>query len=90
MAEKKLAETLKQLHASLADQDQVDSETRQQLETLSQDIQRILDDTSQRDADSVEPVVNDLKGLLVKLETEHPYTAGLLNRLAEALANIGI
>lgn len=43
-----------------------------------------------QDQEAVEPVINDLSSMLLKLETDHPYTAGLLNRMADLLANLGI
>ena len=90
MPEKKLAEALDELHTDLADAHKVDSETREQLKTLMQDIQRILDEPANQDQAAVEPVMNDLRSMLLKLETDHPYTAGLLNRMADSLANLGI
>ena len=38
MPEKKLAEALDELHTDLADAHKVDSETREQLKTLMQDV----------------------------------------------------
>ncbi len=90
MPEKKLAEALNELHDSLANADEVDTETREQLKALLGDIQRILGDSGNRDAEAIEPVMNDLQSILLRLETEHPYSAGLLNRLAEGLASLGI
>jgi molecular chaperone DnaK (HSP70) len=90
MPEKKLADALNDLHTDLSDAHKVDSETREQLKTLMQDIQRILDKPEDTDQATVEPVINDLNSMLLKLETDHPYTAGLLNRLAQSLANLGI
>jgi len=90
MPEKKLAEVLSELHESLTRADEVDTETREQLKTLLGDIQRILGDPENRDAGAMEPVMNDLQSVLLRLETEHPYSAGLLNRLAEGLASLGI
>lgn len=90
MPEKKLAEVLSELHENLATADEVDTKTREQLQTLLGDIQRILGDRDNRNAETMEPVMNDLQSILLRLETEHPYSAGLLNRLAEGLASLGI
>ena len=90
MPEKKLAEALNDLHDDLADADKVDAETREQLKTLMEDIRRILERSENRDKAEVEPVINNLRSMLLKLETDHPYTAGLLNRMADSLANLGI
>ena len=90
MPRKQLAEALNELHADLSDAHHVDNDTREQLKTLMQDIQRILDEPAEGDQPDVEPVMNDLNSMLLKLETDHPYTAGLLNRMAQSLANLGI
>lgn len=90
MPDKKLADALNELHADLADAHKVDGETREQLKTLMEDIRRILDESEARDKATVEPVINNLRSMLLKLETDHPYTAGLLNRMADSLANLGI
>ena len=89
MPEKNLNEILKELHNDLAGADRVDDETREQLKTLLQDIQRVLADCETQD-NAMEPVINDLQSIFLRLETDHPYTAGLLSRLASSLANLGI
>jgi hypothetical protein len=85
-----LQQTLAELHESLVHVDQLDDETRQLMRTLTDDLQRLLEQEGKWQAEDVEPVSNKLQDLLLRFETEHPQISGILGRLASSLANLGI
>ena len=80
MNQAELQKTLESLHAELNEARSVDSETRELLVTLADDIQRLSDqDLSARVSD-----------LVLKFETDHPQLTRALNQVSAALANLGI
>jgi ABC-type transporter Mla subunit MlaD len=85
-----LQQALSELHDSLAHVDQLDDETRQLMQTLTDDLQRLLQHEGDWVAEDVEPVSNKLQDLLLRFETEHPQVSGILGRIASSLANVGI
>lgn len=90
MPRNQLQSSLSELHESLTNVEQLDDETRQMMETLAADLQRLLRKEGELSADDVAPVSNRLQELLLRFETEHPQITGILGRLASSLANLGI
>lgn len=90
MEKQRLRETLAELHNSLGDVDRLDEETRQLMRTVVDDLQRLVQSEGQVSSDEVQPVSSNLQELLLKFETEHPQLTGIVNRIAETLANLGI
>jgi molecular chaperone GrpE (heat shock protein) len=90
MGKNQLQESLAELHESLAKIDRLDEETRQLMQRLTADLQRLLGQAGDLSAEDVEPVTNNLQELLLRFETEHPQITGILGRLASSLANLGI
>jgi len=88
MERQQLIKTLEQLHDDLAGVEQVDPETLAKLQSLTDDIQRILDE-QQESGEEVEPVSNGLKDLLLRFEADHPQLANSVGRVADALAAMG-
>jgi hypothetical protein len=89
MSAEQIKSDLKQLHDELGSTESVDPELKSLLADLDQDIRRLLvggDEASKPD-----------EGLIVRVEDaanefamKHPQAAGILQRLAEALGQIGI
>lgn len=90
MVKSQLQHSLAELHESLGHVDHLDEETRQMMRTLTDDLQRLLEQEGEWKAGDVEPVSNKLQDLLLRFETEHPQLSGILGRLASSLANLGI
>lgn len=90
MEKKRLQGTLQELHESLQGTPEIDEKTRSLLQDLTDDIQRLLKHEDDPNPDDVNSVSNDLKELLLRFETEHPQLTGVLGRIADGLANLGI
>ena len=90
MEKRQLQETLAALHGELSDREKLDDDTRQLLKTFADDINRFLDDSTESSAEEVEPLSEQVQDLLLKFETDHPELTAALNRVASALANLGI
>jgi hypothetical protein len=85
-----LLETLRTLHEELSKAEQVDPSTVALLEAVTEDIQRLVGPRTETRADDAEPVTNRLRELLYKFEGNHPQLAGLIQRISDGLANLGI
>lgn len=90
MEKQQLQESLASLHSALSNRDQIDDDTRGLLSALSDDIDRLLDDSTENSPDDVQPVTEQVDNLLLKFEADHPDLTAALNRVASALANMGI
>lgn len=90
MEKQQLQESLSALHSALSNRDQIDDDTRSLLSTLSTDIDRLLDDSTENSPEDVQPVTEQVDSLLLKFEADHPDLTAALNRVASALANMGI
>ena len=90
MEKKQLQGSLQELHTTLQQTQQVDGETRDLLQNLATDIQRMLDQDEAPKQDEVHSLSSDLKDLLLKFESEHPQLTGVLGKIADSLANLGI
>ena len=91
-----LTELLQRLHTELAASPQVDTATREALQTLDTDIQRVLaqsdgqaanDASASGDQDDLNALAQTLEA---KLETEHPVLVGTLRDLIDRLGKMGI
>lgn len=90
MARKQLQLTLEELQDALGDTEQIDDETRAMLKAVTADIQRLLDKKEAPTQQDVHSVSSELKDLLLRFESEHPQLTGILGRIADGLANLGI
>lgn len=90
MARKQLQVTLEELHDALGDAEQIDDDTREMLQTVTVEIQRLLDEEASPTQQDVHTVSSELKELLLRFESEHPQLTGILGRIADGLANLGI
>lgn len=101
-----LNKTLEALHQELSGAQNISADTVALLKTLTSDIQRILDhpalsaDTLSADAASPVAAVSGsdqdkslserLREAAIEFEVRHPQIGGLLERLTDGLASIGI
>ena len=89
-ADHPLTSQLQALHESLSQTKQVDAETLELLSTLTDDIQRLAQQTPLAPTDEIEPVKNRLQDMLLRFETEHPHLASAIEQVSNGLANLGI
>ena len=68
----------------------LDDQTRELLQSLTGQLQRLLQQEAGLSPEDVRPVHHDLKQLLLRFETEHPQLTAILGRIADGLANVGI
>lgn len=96
MNREELTSLLRQLHTELAARPQVDASTREALQTLDADIQRVLSQSDEQAANDPlvaddQPDLNALAQTLeAKLETDHPVLVGTLRDLMDRLGKMGI
>lgn len=89
MVRDELRNTLAGLHDQLGQTSDVDAQTRELLLSVTADIERILaDDQSPSEVD--ESLTQRLEDAMRQFEAEHPMIGGLLQRLSDGLANLGI
>ena len=84
----KLKGLLSDLHVELNDAGQLDTEAKQQLERLAQDIQSAIDPDA--DKPLLEDVRDQLQAAAVNFESEHPRIAGVLKNITDTLGKLGI
>lgn len=90
MEKQQLRDTLAELHGKLSDQEKIDDHTRQLLKKFADDINRLLDEDDTTAAEEVDSPSDQVQDLVLKFETDHPQLTAALNRVATALANMGI
>jgi hypothetical protein len=89
MSREALRTTLASLHETLNETSDVDDETRELLSSITTDIQRLLSD----DGSVVEPddsLTERIADISRDFDAHHPMIGGLLQRLSDGLANLGI
>jgi hypothetical protein len=91
MDQEELLTTLKTLHAQLSSAGEIDAETQSQLQAVTADIQQLLEDRQVARADeSGAPFTTRIRETLMELEARHPTVGGLLERITDGLAGMGI
>lgn len=98
MNQDELREMLQELHAELAQADQIDAKSLELLNKLTADVDRIVlgekpdagGDPATSADDSELSYSDQLRSMVSTFETRHPVVSGLLERLSDGLANLGI
>ena len=87
-----LLTTLKTLQSQLSSAGEIDAETQTMLQTVTADIQKIQESRATTGAaDESETSFSErLRETLIELEARHPHVGGLLNRITDGLASMGI
>jgi glycogen synthase len=84
----RLQQLLQELHTELGKAGSIDAKSRQDLQTLAQDIEAAV--AASGEAAPAGEGDNQLQQAVLEFETEHPRIAGILGQIADALAKIGI
>ncbi len=94
MNKSELLSTLQQLHLELAKTETIDAGTRQALQNVMNDIQRVVDrsDAEQSTAtnDDSETLSQKMMDAVNEFEARHPNVASLINNVADRLSDLGI
>jgi len=90
MDKAQLKKSLNELHEQLSQEDRVDPATVRLLQTLTDDIDRLVEKQAAPSADEKAPVSSGMSDLLLKFEAEHPQLAITLGRIADGLSRMGI
>lgn len=91
MTKQLILDHLTQLHLLLQQNYEPDSETRKMLESLSAEIQNVLSG-KQDDSTLPPPATNTekVRVAVLEFESQHPQLSGLVERIADGLAGLGI
>lgn len=87
MDKNRLRELLAELHRELSGAGPVDTETRQLLDEVLQDIQRLTSEPAGMLADGT---TAQLREAALRLESAHPQLANVIGQLSDMLAKLGI
>lgn len=90
MEKQQLQTNLRELGDALSQAGPIDDQTKQLLQAVTNELQRLLQQDEQLSAESVGRVNRDLKDLLLQFETQHPQLTAILGRIADGLSNVGI
>ncbi len=87
-----LLDTLTTLRSQLSGTGEIDADTQMMLQSVTADIQKLLESRTAIGAtdDSETSFSERLRESLIALEARHPHVGGLLNRITDGLANMGI
>ena len=87
-----LLNTLKTLHAQLSSAGEIDAETQKMLQTVTSDIQNVLESGSgvKEVDDAGKSLSERIRDTLIEFEARHPHVGGLLERITDGLAGMGI
>ncbi len=91
MNREEMLQTLATLHTELAAAENLDEETRQMLKTLTGDIEKVLVSLENSSGEEIDKsMTQQLRESVIEFEVRHPIIGGLLERLTDGLANMGI
>lgn len=93
MRKEELQVSLVELHNQLSQLDNVDPTTRHMLETVMNDIGRVLqaaEEPTAEPADESTDRSDSLRNMVAEFEAEHPQLARTIAQIADGLASIGI
>lgn len=87
MAKKHLQQLLTHLHQEIAALDNANSVEKKRLEGLIQEIDQALE---KDEPEAHLSLVNSFRGKLIDFENEHPTASGVMQRLMQALSDMGV
>ena len=90
MKQRELQETLARLHEELRNGQHLDDEARGMLERLAGDIEQALHPASADSVDALDALGQRLREAIERFEESHPALTAAVNRVADALARMGI
>lgn len=89
MESKQLQAILRNLHAELGSAESVDAESREMLQQIAQDIERIAA-APEPAAEEHASVTERLENAALKFESEHPKLSQVLGDIMDAFSKLGI
>ena len=89
MDKQKLHEQLERLHADLQQIKAPDTDDREVLSSLAQDIKRILEHEGS-DREEYQGLIDRLSDAITKFEAAHPRTTLLMRQVLDQIAYLGI
>lgn len=89
MERRELQKTLSRLREELRAGQSLDDEAREQLENLARDIEQVLHPESREPA-ALDALAQRLREAIERFEESHPALTAAVNRVADALARMGI
>lgn len=90
MSEKQLQSTLQELQRALQVTDRIDDETKQLVLQVAQDLQQLVLRSPKLTNDEISPMTQRLEDLVLRFESDHPQLTGIMGRLVDYLAALGI
>jgi len=90
MDKKTLLEHLARLHEELREAHRADPKSRQSLDDKMRDIKRLIDKSPDSAASPDDSVPDQLEGIAVQFEADHPTLAASVRRLVDLLSKVGI
>ena len=90
MDKERIRSLLQSVHSAAGEQDQIDLEDRTLLMQLHDDIETLLELSSEAPAIQHEEVQTGLAGAMKQLERSHPSVAATIGHLAKLLSGVGI
>ena len=85
-----LREHLAQLHAELLEAHKADPKSRQLLDDKMRDIKQLIDKTPDTAEAPDDSLPDQLEGIAVQFEADHPTLAASARRLVDLLVKVGI
>jgi predicted component of type VI protein secretion system len=89
MSQEKLRSDLEALHAELKQTKSVEGDERQLLQTLAEDIQKLLTRTEEP-SEQYQGLGNQLRDAIAKLEARHPSVTLAMRQVIDSLSFLGI
>ena len=89
-SDSELRDHIRQLHEELESTDAVDTDARQSLSELLDDIRSLLERSDEESPHSSNSLVERLEAATRELETSHPTLYATVGRLIDTLSNLGI
>ncbi len=91
MSRDEIMQALARLQHELGSEEALDENTRSSLRALTEDIRRLLDNgVSGGATDEAKSLSERVRESVIEFEVRHPVIGGLLERLTDGLANMGI
>ncbi len=89
MNTQRLRETVRALQSQMAEAGEIDAETQALLQTVNDEVKRILTSGTETSA-ADNSIAERLRETLIEFEVRHPHVGGLLERITDGLASMGI
>lgn len=89
METEKMHQLLKELHVELENAENIDEDSQQLLKNISRDIQKLITN-KKPDLKKKNDIFESLEEAVEQFEGTHPSLTAAINKIAEALSNMGI